>query len=324
MASVNTMEVLSLRISLTDRCNLRCGYCVPGQDACDVEQDRILSDEQIGRFVELLGRRYRISHVRLTGGEPLVRPNLPILIHRLRQTDVGEIALTTNGQCLSGKAATLKQAGLDRVNISLDSLRPAVFAAITRGGVLEKTLDGIRVAREVGLLPVKLNAVVLRGVNDQEAPDLVRFAMDEGVHIRFLELMPVGEAARDFDRLFVSSEETRARLRQWFALDPVASDPRSTSRNWLARDGRGRTAVVGFVSPVSEPFCSGCPRLRLTARGTLIGCVARSDGVPVAHFLRQDGGEAEKAFYRAVQTALGMKRGDGHFIQSTRMLVLGG
>ena len=324
MASVNGVPALSLRISVTDQCNLRCTYCLPARGGPGAGPDPFLSFEEICRFVELLARQYPISQVRLTGGEPLVRPDLEVLIGLLRRVHSGEIALTTNGQGLSRKAHALKQAGLDRVNVSLDSLRPAVFAEITRGGILQKTLDGIRVARDVGLSPVKLNAVMLRGLNDREAPDLVRFAMAEGVQLRFLELMPVGEAARDFDRMFVSSEETRARLRECFRLEALTSDPFSTSRNWLVRDARGRETVVGFVSPYSEPFCSGCFRLRLTARGTLIGCVARPHGISVAQLLRREDRDSEEALLQAVQSALGTKRRDSYFVQPTRMVVLGG
>jgi len=185
MTAAQDPPALSLRISVTDRCDLRCAYCMPAQGIRLVDRSEILSYEEIMRFVQLVGRRYPVSQVRITGGEPLVRPGLEALIAMLRQAGVPEIALTTNAQQLAARAIALKEAGLDRVNISLDSLKPDVFARITRGGILEKTLDGIQAARRAGLQPVKLNTVVLRGLNDQEAPDLARFALRKGASCGF-------------------------------------------------------------------------------------------------------------------------------------------
>jgi len=315
---------LSLRISVTDRCGLRCAYCMPPQGVPLLDRDAVLTFKEIARFVRLAGRCSQISQVRITGGEPLVRPELEVLIGMLRRAGVPEIALTTNGQQLAQKATALKQAGLDRVNISLDSLKPEVFVRITRGGILHKTLEGIRAARQAGLAPIKLNTVVLRGLNDQEAPELVRFSMEQGCELRFLELMPVGEAAADFGSWFVSSGETRARLRQQFRLAPLPYDGHGTSRNWRVWDEDGRSAQIGFVSPHSEPFCSGCLRLRLTAAGMLIGCLARPQGIPIAGFLRDGDGERQQELYVALQTALGAKRRSGDFAQPLRMVQIGG
>jgi cyclic pyranopterin phosphate synthase len=195
--------------------------------------------------------------------------------------------LTTCGQQLAEKASGLKQAGLDRINVSLDSLNPATYAEISRGGVLEKTLTGIVAARQAGLHPVKLNMVVLRGKNDGEVSDLVRFAMKHDCQVRFLELMPIGEAAADFGASFVPSAEVRERLAGTFSLTALPVDPASTSRDFLALDGHGRSTVVGFISPYSEPFCGGCWRLRLTATGFLIGCLARPVGIQLAPLLRR-------------------------------------
>jgi len=324
MTAAQDPPALSLRISVTDRCDLRCAYCMPGQGIRLVDRSEILSYEEIMRFVQLVGRRYPVSQVRITGGEPLVRPGLEALIAMLRQAGVPEIALTTNAQQLAARAIALKEAGLDRVNISLDSLKPDVFARITRGGILEKTLDGIQAARRAGLQPVKLNTVVLRGLNDQEAPDLARFALEEGCELRFLELMPIGEAAADFKRRFVPSEETRTRLRQEFTLTPLPYDGAGTSRNWRIWDESGRSAVVGFISPYSEPFCSGCLRLRLTATGRLIGCLARPGGIPITGLLRGRAGEAHAELYEVLQAALDSKRRNGEFVQPRRMVEIGG
>lgn len=324
MISAPQPPPLSLRISVTDCCDLRCSYCMPAQGVRLAERSGILSYEEIVRFVQLVLTRYPISQVRITGGEPLVRPGLEALVAMLREARVPEIALTTNGQQLARHARTLREAGLDRVNISLDSLKPDVFSRITRGGSLDKTLDGIQAARRAGLRPIKLNTVVLRGLNDQEAPELVRFALEQECELRFLELMPIGEAAADFERRFVPSEETRARLREQFTLTALPFDRGGTSRNWLIRDRCGRNAVVGFISPYSEPFCSGCRRLRLTATGRLIGCLARPEGVPIAGLLRSGAPGARSELYELLRAALNAKRRDGEFIQYHRMVEIGG
>jgi cyclic pyranopterin phosphate synthase len=214
-------------------------------------------------------------------------------------------------------AGTLRQAGLHRINISLDSLDPATFAAITRGGQLERTLDGIDAARRAGLDPVKLNTVVLRGENDHKAAALVRFAIEHGCQVRFLELMPIGVAAAGFVERFVPSAEVRERLSRDFTLTPLPVDPHATSRNFVADDGRGGRASVGFISPSSEPFCAGCRRLRLTATGLLIGCLARPGGISIV-------GCGDQALSAAVGQALGMKRRDATFLQPSAMVGIGG
>jgi cyclic pyranopterin phosphate synthase len=235
-----------------------------------------------------------------------------------------DLALTTNGQRLEELAEPLKQSGLRRVNISLDSLDPRTFAALTSGGVLSKTLDGIGAARRAGLDPVKLNVVVLRGLNDREAPALLRFAMQQGCQVRFLELMPIGVAADGFEDLFVSSAEVRFTLAREFGLAPLPVRPEDTSRNFVAEDARGRRAIVGFISPYSEPFCGACARLRLTATGVLMGCLARDEGIPLAPLLRGPSGPDVKALEGAVEAAFGTKRRDGAFRQPCAMVGIGG
>lgn len=317
-------QSLSLRISVTDRCDLRCSYCKPDEKSFFPSRDGMLSYPEIARFVGWLHAVWGVSQVRITGGEPLVRPQLEKLVELLRAEGIDDLALTTNGQRLAQKAAALKRAGLRRLNISLDSLRPDVFTRVTGGGALERTLEGIHVALSAGLTPVKLNAVVLRGVNDQEAPELVRFALEHGCTIRFLELMPIGGVASEFGRLFVSSAETRALLRRQFQLDPLPVEPGSTSRNYRVRDMAGRSGVVGFVSPISEPFCHGCRRLRLTADGLLVGCLGRPHAFPIAHLLRGPDSARCELLLSTVQAALGTKRRDGEFVQPRGMVRIGG
>jgi cyclic pyranopterin phosphate synthase len=280
-----------------------------------------LSFDAITSFVRLLKARFGLAEVRLTGGEPLLRPRIERLVAMLKEEGIAGLALTTSGQQLAARAGALKRAGLARVNISLDSLDPNVFAELSGGGVLDRTLAGIEAALGAGLHPVKLNVVALRGRNDNEASDLVRFGAARGCQVRFLELMPIGAAEAAFENRFMSSAELLDRLRRDFVLTPLPVDPRSTSRNYSARDSSGRVATVGFISPVSEPFCFGCPRLRLTASGMLLGCLARPDGISLAPLLREWDVNAITA---AVDRMLAMKRRDGAFLQPRAMMGIGG
>lgn len=315
---------LQLRVSVTDRCSLRCGYCAPENGSAKVAREEVLSYEEIARFVAAVKAQYGLTQVRLTGGEPLLRAGLDRLVAMLAALGVADLALTTNGQRLAEMAGPLRQTGLNRVNISLDSLNSATFAAITHGGILENTLEGIAAARRAGLDPVKLNMVVMRGENDHEVADLVRFAAGHGCQMRFLELMPIGVAAAGFGDRFVSSAEVFERLACEFALTALPVDPRSTSRNFVAEDRQGRWTTIGFISPSSQPFCAGCRRLRLTATGVVLGCLARSTGIPIAPLLRSGPKLDAEALVAAVEEALGMKRLDGEFLQPRAMVGIGG
>lgn len=316
---------VSLRVSVTDRCSLRCTYCVPARRVPLAPPGDVLSDEEVLRVVLALDAHFGLEQVRITGGEPLLRCNLDRLVSMLAEAGVRDLALTTNGQQLSGLAGRLKLAGLKRVNVSLDSLEPRTFAAITRGGLLERTLSGIAAAQAAGLKPLKLNMVVMRGRNDHEIVDLMRFAIEQDCQMRFLELMPIGEAAAGFDDLFVPTSEVQERLREEFTLVALPVDPAGTSRNYIVRDGMGRSATAGFISPYSEPFCVGCRRLRLTATGLLIGCLARAEGIPLAPLLRGDRGvDGMTPFIAATKAALDMKRRNGSFIQPRAMMGIGG
>ena len=315
---------VSLRVSVTDRCSLRCTYCVPARRVSVAPREDVLSDEEIVRVVLALDAHFGLEQVRITGGEPLLRPDLDRLVAGLAEAGAPDLALTTNGQKLSGLAERLRRAGLKRVNVSLDSLEPRTFAAITRGGLLERTLSGIAAAQAAGLNPLKLNMVVMRGENDHEVANLMRFALDHGCQMRFLELMPIGEAAAGFEELFVPTSEVRERLREEFELEALPVDPAGTSRNVSIRDGSGRSAIAGFISPYSEPFCSGCRRLRLTSTGVLIGCLARAEGIPLAPLLRgsRDGNDTE--LIAAATGALDMKRRNEAFTQPRAMVGIGG
>jgi cyclic pyranopterin phosphate synthase len=267
-----------VRLSVTTRCQFRCAYCLPerGHACAPLQHAPELPRAALTRLLGLIHAIRPIRRVRFTGGEPLLRRDLPELIGETAALGIPELALTTNGQLLAPRAAALRHAGVHRVNVSLDSLRPDVFAAISRGGSLGLTLAGIRAARDAGLGPVKLNMVVLRGRNDSECQNLLRFALRSGCHIRFLELMPIGEAARNFDRELVPANEIRDRLEiPGLSWTELPWNPAETSRDWLVRDEDGRETVCGFIAPTTQPFCQGCARLRLTCDGRLHGCLAR-------------------------------------------------
>ena len=315
---------VSLRLSVTDRCSLRCTYCVPAQPVRVAPPADRLSDDEIIRVVIALKAHFGLEHVRITGGEPLLRRDLDCLLAKLADAGVPDLALTTNGQQLSGLAGRLKRAGLKRVNVSLDSLEPRTFASITRGGILDKTLSGIASAQTAGLKPVKLNMVVMRGQNDHEIVALMKFAIEHDCQMRFLELMPIGEAASRFQDLFVPTSEVQERLQEEFMLVALPVDPAGTSRNFVVRARSGRSAIVGFISPYSEPFCQGCRRLRLTSTGVLIGCLARAEGMPLLPVLRGDAEGNGAALIAAAQLALDIKRRNGAFVQPRAMVRIGG
>jgi cyclic pyranopterin phosphate synthase len=293
-----------------------------GVDPCRHED--ILSYEEITTFVRLVRAHFNVEKVRITGGDPLARRDIEQFVGMLSKLGIGEITLSTNGQLLAEKAASLKKAGLKRVNISLDSLRDATFREISRGGSLEKTLAGIEAARDFKLDPVKLNMVVIRGMNDNEATDILAFALARGCEVRFIELMPIAFAKDKFNERFVASDEVRERLSRKFTIEPAGEMLGSSSKMYTARDGSGRSGTVGFISSYTVPFCSGCRRLRLTADGRLVGCLARENCVSVKPFLRAASGPDERALVDAVREALTQKRSDRRFARETSMAATGG
>ncbi|MBI3597571.1 MAG: GTP 3',8-cyclase MoaA [Nitrospirae bacterium] len=283
-----------LRLSVTDRCDMRCLYCMPEAGEPHEDRPEVLTFEEIHRLVRILCR-LGITQVRITGGEPLVRRDLPILIGMLSKIDAEiegrtDLSLTTNASRLAPLAWELKAAGLNRINISLDSLDPDKFHRITRGGRLSEVLAGIDRALQVGLTPVKLNTVVLRGINDDELSDLVEFAVSKGVTHRFLEVMPLGSVGIENRDRFVSAAEIRQIIERRYSLVPLPFQNGSTAQEFQMA---GTTAQIGIVSPVSERFCSTCNRLRLSARGRLQLCLAHEDGVDLKGPLRQGWSDAE-------------------------------
>jgi len=237
---------------------------------------------------------------------------------------IPDLAMTTNAQGLAQAAQELKRAGLRRVNISLDTLDIEKYRWLTGEGDLGRTLAGIRAAVESRLLPVKLNTVVLRGINDQEVVDLALFALESGCQIRFLEVMPIGPAVDRFDEWFVSSQEVHASLSTAFDLHPIARQGSDSSRDFLARHSSGRTGVIGFVSPCSEPFCEGCRRLRLTAMGSLVGCLAQSKQLDIRDLVKDDDPDTTSQLKHVVREALRVKRSKRRFSEQRALVEIGG
>lgn len=284
-------------------------------------RDEILSYEEITALVACLRDEFGLTKVRITGGEPLVRLDIERLVGMLAGLGIPDLALTTNGLRLTEMAPLLKRAGLRRVNVSLDSLSPDIFRRLTGGGDVRAVLDGIAAAFGQELLPVKLNTVVIRGVNDAEVSRLLEFAIDRKCELRFIELMPIGPGARLFADGFVSSEAVRQKLASRFSLIPLESETGASARRYGAVDAEGRRGTVGFISSCSAPFCDECSRLRVTADGRLIGCLARNGGISVRGMLRA--GDTRSICHAARQVVAG-KAADRVFEQGMAMASIGG
>jgi cyclic pyranopterin phosphate synthase len=282
--------VTYLRVSVTDRCNLRCVYCMPPDGVALRPREQIIRYEEIARVVAAAAR-LGVASVRLTGGEPLVRRDLPRLVAMLSCVPgIAEVSLTTNGLLLESMAPALKAAGLSRVNVSLDTLRPDRFARITRGGSLERVLRGLEAAEARGLAPVKINVVVMRGVNDDELRDLAALSLDHPWHVRFIELMPVHHQdcwENGFPtpvEAFLSIAEVKERLASLSFAPVVEKTGRGPAQDFRLAGAKGR---IGFISPLSDHFCGQCNRLRVTADGAFRPCLLRDFEIPFLPALRR-------------------------------------
>ena len=292
--------VRDLRISVTDRCNFRCTYCMPEDGMAWVPREEILTFEEIERVARICVERYGFDSIRLTGGEPTVRAHLPVLVERLAALGV-DIALTTNGATLRLLADDLKRAGLSRINISCDSLKRERFHALTRRDALPQVLDGIDAALEAGLDPVKVNVVMIKGVNDDEAVDFATFGRDRGVQPRFIEFMPLdADGAWTRDQV-VPAEETVAAIDAVYPLEPVAHGPEPATR-YRYSDGRGE---IGVIPSVTRPFCGDCDRVRITADGQFRTCLFAVDELDVRALLRS--GASDDDLAAALDGAVGTK-----------------
>jgi cyclic pyranopterin phosphate synthase len=301
-----------LRISVTDRCNFRCTYCMPAEGMSWLPRAELLTFEEIERVARVMVDRFGVDSIRLTGGEPTVRAHLPVLVAKLAALGV-DLALTTNGATLDSLAHDLVAAGLGRVNISLDSLRRDRFLALTRRDELAAVLSGIDAAVDAGLAPVKVNTVVMRGVNDDELVDFAAFGRERGVEVRFIEFMPL-DADDGWTRdAVVTQDEIVAAIAAVFPLEPVARAHQPAER-FRFLDGRG---AVGVIPSVSHAFCDSCDRVRLTADGQLRACLFAVDETDLRDVVRSGGSDDDIA--AAVQRCVAGKWA-GHSIGSVQFV----
>ncbi len=274
----------NLRISVTDRCNLRCTYCMP-EEVVFMDRGELLTFEEISHFVSVAAP-LGIDKLRLTGGEPLMRRDLPRLVRMVVEVPgIKDVGLTTNGLLLANQAQALFDAGLRRLNISLDTLDPGRFREISRRDGLEQVLAGIAAAKKAGFAPIKVNAVIIRGVNEQDAAPLARFAREHALEMRFIEYMPIGAEAWERGKVYFAHEILEQIEREVAPLVPADNyDPRAPAMDFQYSDGGGR---VGIIASVSRPFCMSCNRLRLTSDGKLRNCLFALNEVDVKPLLRQ-------------------------------------
>ena len=297
-------EINYLRISLTDRCNLRCKYCMPDVGIEKFSHEEILSLEEVYEiaktFVEL-----GINKIRLTGGEPLTRLNIVDLVAKISKLDgLKDLAMTTNGVLLKKFAEPLKNAGLNRVNISLDTLDPKKYTEITRGGKLTDVFEGIEEAKRVGLTPIKINTVLIGGFNDDEIEDLVRLTEKEEIDLRFIELMPIGEAINWSKEKFLSNDTILGRVKE---LGPVPREDRSSPAVYYKLPkGKGK---IGIINPISCKFCKDCNRVRLTSQGQLKLCLHSNLEIDIRRALR-NGEDLKELILKSIE-----KKEESHHLE---------
>lgn len=312
-----------LRISVTDRCNLRCTYCMPEEGLRWLPRAEVLTFEEIERVARLCVERLGVDAIRLTGGEPTLRAHLPVLVGKLavlRRADGGpiDLALTTNGVSLDRHAAPLRDAGLRRINVSLDTLRRDRFVELTRRDELDRVLAGIDAAVAAGFEKVKVNAVVMAGVNDDEVVDLAAFGRDRGVEMRFIEFMPL-DADRSWRRgQVVSREQIVAAISERYPAVPVARDGAPAERfRYLDRSDGDPGAAFGVIASVTEPFCASCDRMRLSAEGSIRNCLFALDEFDLRARLRSGADDDElEAVIRACVAA----KWKGHAIDQVQFI----
>jgi cyclic pyranopterin phosphate synthase len=317
-----------LRVSLTDRCNLRCAYCMPAEGLAWLPSPELLTDDEVVRLIEIGVQRLGIREVRFTGGEPLLRRGLAGIVARTAAMQPRpEMSVTTNGIGLTRKAETLRQAGLDRINVSLDTLRPETFRQLARRDRLPDVLDGLAAAAAAGLTPVKVNSVLMRGINDGEAADLLRFCLAHGYELRFIEQMPL-DAQHGWRRAnMITAEEILSALGEEFELTPDDPHQRGSApaEAFLVNGGPARVGVIGYVT---RPFCGSCDRVRLTADGQVRNCLFAREESDLRGPLRAGASDAEIAdlWRRAVAAKLpGHGINDPAFLQPDRpMSAIGG
>ncbi len=306
----------SLRISVTDRCNIRCFYCMPAENVRFMPRSEILTFEEIERFVRVVAQ-LGVSKLRLTGGEPLVRADVPTLVMKLVAVPgIDEVALTTNGILLTEQAQALKEAGLARLNVSLDTLREETFRRISRREGLHRVLEGIAAAQEAGFDDIRLNAVAIRGLTEDEIVPLARFALERGLEMRFIEYMPLDADGTWRTEQVLSGRDIRHTLEAEFGplVALARDDPSKPAVDYRLAHAPGR---IGFINPVTEPFCGDCNRLRLTAEGRIRNCLFSTVEWDARSLLR--GGASDEQIAQLVHECVAAKKA-GHGIDSPDFL----
>jgi cyclic pyranopterin phosphate synthase len=272
-----------VRLSVTDRCDLRCFYCIPQQFKGFEEPEHWLTFDEIERVISVFAQ-LGVEKIRITGGEPLVRKNIPELAQRLSGIPgINDLSLSTNAVQLSRHADALRQANVTRINVSLDSLDPQRFKQITNGGKLEKVLGGLMAAKETGFQPIKINMVVMKGVNDDEVQAMVNFCIEHDFTLRFIETMPMGDTGRNASNHYLSLDVVRQQLQRQFDLIPGVMPGGGPARYMQVA---GTELKIGFITPISQHFCETCNRVRLSADGTLYLCLGQDDKVELRPLLR--------------------------------------
>ncbi len=273
-----------LRLSVTDRCDLRCRYCMPKHFNGFQEPEHWLTFDEIERVINAF-TSLGVKRIRITGGEPLARRHLPELAKRLHNnTAVEDLSLSTNAVQLARHAQSLYDAGISRINVSLDSLKPDRFAEITGGGKLGKVLDGLKKARETGFRPIKINMVAMRGVNDDEFTDMLLFCVENDFALRFIEIMPMGDTGRAATDTYVNLQDVRKDIEKEFELVPAVMPGGGPARYFRIKNSDAR---IGFITPISQHFCATCNRVRLSVDGTLYLCLGQEDSVALRPHLRR-------------------------------------
>lgn len=310
----------NLRVSVTDRCNIRCFYCMPAENVQFMNRQELLSFEEIERFVKLV-TPLGVNKIRLTGGEPLVRRDMPELVRRLVAVPgISDVGLTTNGILFGEQARELYDAGLRRVNISLDALDPVKFKEVTRREGYEKVVESIHIAKDVGFDPVKVNAVSIRGLTEDQIIPFGQFARDTGVEIRFIEFMPLdADNAWEREQVLFSSEILERLTSGIMPLVPVGQrDPSAPATDYMFEDGIGR---IGLIGSVSQPFCMSCNRFRITADGKLRNCLFSLGETDIKNLLRSDdpSESSDQRIIDAVINSVAAKK-EGHEINTARFI----
>jgi cyclic pyranopterin phosphate synthase len=311
--------VRDLRISVTDRCNFRCQYCMPEEGMVWLPRDEVLTFEEIERVARVCVERFGFEGIRLTGGEPTVRAHLPVLVEKLARLGV-DLAMTTNGATLGLLAAELRRAGLRRINISCDSLRADRFSAMTHRDALDRVLDGIDAALQAGFDPVKVNCVVLRGINDDELVDFATFGRERGVTVRFIEWMPLdAQGEWGLDKV-VPATDVVAAIDAVYPLRPAATRGSQPAERFLYQDGGGEVGVIGSVT---QSFCGSCDRVRLTAEGQFRNCLFAVRETDLRAILRGGGSDDDLAAAIAADVGnkwAGHSIGQVHFVKPVRSM----